>query len=244
MSTLKSKLVNKKTITLLVILIAIAIICVVMQLAKVTKNNNLVNKSGLTNVFANVSTSAIKGYEDGVEDFLNLSREKSISFESKELENCYNITPDFVKENSEYKIFKFKDTAETYIVYENEIYKIGNNKRDRGTTSFALADINQDEKLELFYTYIWKVSEVSRTNVSYFDPLEKKEVGINKNYVENNAVLIKKNEELSIYNGTMSNEENYVDLTINARLESDVLVNDNGVIKPITRVEFEEIFSK
>ena len=215
-----------------------------MQLAKVTKNNNLVNKSGLTNVFANVSTSAIKGYEDGVEDFLNLSREKSISFESKELENCYNITPDFVKENSEYKIFKFKDTAETYIVYENEIYKIGNNKRDRGTTSFALADINQDEKLELFYTYIWKVSEVSRTNVSYFDPLEKKEVGINKNYVENNAVLIKKNEELSIYNGTMSNEENYVDLTINARLESDVLVNDNGVIKPITRVEFEEIFSK
>lgn len=244
MSTLKSKLVNKKTITLLVILIAIAIICVVMQLAKVTKNNNLVNKSGLTNVFANVSTSAIKGYEDGVEDFLNLSREKSISFESKELENCYNITPDFVKENSEYKIFKFKDTAETYIVYENEIYKIGNNKRDRGTTSFALADINQDEKLELFYTYIWKVSEVSRTNVSYFDPLEKKEVGINKNYVENNAVLINKNEELSIYNGTMSNEENYVDLTINARLESDVLVNDNGVIKPITRVEFEEIFSK
>ena len=117
MSTLKSKLVNKKTITLLVILIAIAIICVVMQFAKVTKNNNLVNKSGLTNVFANVSTSAIKGYEDGVEDFLNLSREKSISFESKELENCYNITPDFVKENSEYKIFKFKDTAETYIVY-------------------------------------------------------------------------------------------------------------------------------
>ena len=83
MSTLKSKLVNKKTITLLVILIAIAIICVVMQLAKVTKNNNLVNKSGLTNVFANVSTSAIKGYEDGVEDFLNLSREKSISLKRK-----------------------------------------------------------------------------------------------------------------------------------------------------------------
>lgn len=244
MSTLKSKLINKKTIALAVILVIIAIVCIFTKLVKGTKNKDLVNKSGLTNVYANVSTSVIKGYIDGVEDFINLSREKSISFESKELENCYNITPDFVKENSEYEIFKFSDTAETYLVYENEIYKIGNNKRERGITSFALADVNQDEKLELFYTYIWKVSEVSRTNVSYFDPVEKKEIGINKNYMENSAILIKNKEELSVYNGTMSNEENYTDLTINARLEADVLVNEEGTVKPITRVEFEEIFSK
>ena len=244
MSTLKSKLINKKTITFFIVLVIIAIICVVTKFVKDSKNNYLINKSGLTNVYANVSTSAIKGYSEGVEDFINLSREKSITFESKALENCYNITPDFVKANSEYKIFKFKDTAETYLVFENEIYKIGNNKRERGITSFALADVNQDEKLELFYTYIWKVSEVSRTNVSYFDPIEKKEIGINKNYIENSAILIKNKEELSIYNGTMSNDENYVDLTINARLEAEVLVNDNGVVKPITRIEFEEIFSK
>ena len=106
-------------------------------------------------------------------------------------------------------IFKFSDTAETYIIYENEIYKIGNNKRERGTTSFALADINQDDKLELFYTYIWKVSEVSRTNVSYFDPVKKKEIGINKNYVEDNAILIKNKEELSVHSGTISSENDY-----------------------------------
>lgn len=244
MSTLKSKLINKKTITPAVILIIIAVVCIVIKKVEDSELDVIKSKSGLTNVYGNISTSYVKGYEEGVEEFLHLAEEKQISFGSEELENCYNITPDFVKENSKYKIFKFKDTAETYIVYENEIYKIGNNKRDVGTTSFALADINQDEKLELFYTYIWKVSEVSRTNVSYFDPVTKKEIGINKNYVENNAILIKNNEELSIYNGTMSNAENYIDFTINARLEADVLVNDNGVIKPIIRVEFEEIFSK
>ena len=244
MSTLKAKLINKKTIAVVAIFIVIAIVCVFIKLAKNSGKDMSGSKSGFSNIYANVSTSAIKGYQDGVEEFLKLAENKSISFSSSELENCYNITPDFVKENSDYMIFKFSDTAETYIIYENEIYKIGNNKRERGTTSFALADINQDDKLELFYTYIWKVSEVSRTNVSYFDPVKKKEIGINKNYVEDNAILIKNKEELSVHSGTISSEKDYTNITINARLESDVLVNEDGVVKPISRIEFEEIFSK
>ena len=244
MSTLKSKLINKKTIVLASILIVIAIVCVVIKFMKTSKDDNIGSKSGLTNIYANVSTSVIRGYEDGVEEFLNLAKERDVSFESVELENCYNITPDFVKENSDYKIFKFKDTAETYIIYENEIYKIGNNKRERGTTSFALADINQDEKLELFYTYIWKVSEVSRTNISYFDPITKKEIGVGENYREEILTLIKNKDELALYSSTMSNEEENTNFTINARLEQFVFVNDNGSIKLIPRIEFEEIFSK
>lgn len=244
MSTLKSKLVNKKTITIVVITIIIVIICIGIKLIKNSNSEVIGSKSGFTDIYANASTSYIKGYKEGVDEFLNLANEKSISFESQEMDNCYNITPDFIKENSNYKIFKFNDTAETYIIYENEIYKIGNNKRERGTTSFALADIDNDSNKELFYTYIWKVSEVSRTNVSYFDPVQKKEIGINKNYVEDKAILIKNKEELSVYSGTLSNEKDYTNITINARLEADVLVNDNGVVKPITRIEFEEIFSK
>lgn len=231
-------------ITLVIILLIIAIICIVIKFVENSKSDVMSSKSGFTSVYANTSTSSIKGYKDGVEEFLNLAKEQELSFESEELENCYNITPDFVKENSDYKIFKFQDTAETYIIYENQIYKIGNNKRERGTTSFAIADINQDEKLELFYTYIWKVSEVSRTNVSYFDPITKKEIGIGENYREEILTLMKTKDELGLFNSTMSNEENNTYFTINARTEKYVFVNDNGVIKPITRIEFEEIFSK
>lgn len=244
MSTLKEKLVNKKTIILGIIIAVIAIVCIVIKFVRESENDIARTKSGLSNVYANASTSAIKGYKEGVEEFLNLASEQLISFQSEELENCYNITPDFVKENSEYQIFKFKDTAETYIIYENEIYKIGNNKRDRGTTSFALADINNDNKLELFYTYIWKVSEVSRTNVSYFDPITKKEVGFGKNYSEEILTFMKNKDELALFNSTISKDENYVDFIINARTEKVVIVSDNEGVKPIIRLEMEEKFSE
>ena len=244
MSTLKAKLLNKKLIAFIAIIVVIVIVCVIVKVVVKTENEENEIKSGISNVYANVSTSAIKGYKEGVEEFLDLAEEQLISFESNEMENCYNVTPDFIKENSNYQIFKFKDTAETFIICEDEIYKIGNNKRERGTTSFAIADINKDNKFELFYTYIWKVTEVSRTNVAYFDPITKKEVAVGENYREEILTLIKNKEELALFNSTMSNEENNTDFTINARTEKFVFVNDNGVVKPITRIEFEEIFSK
>ncbi len=218
------------------------IFCVVYFWNKKNKDSENTEVIRFTNVYANTSTSSIKGYEDGVEEFLKLAKENLIEFESELEENCYNITPDFVKENSDYKIFKFNDTAETYIVYEKNIYKIGNNKRERGTTSFGLADINNDGILELFYTYMWKVSGVSRTNVSYFDPITKKEVGINENYVENSAVLIKKDNDLVIYDGTISNEKDYTNFNVTSRSENGILINDKGTVKVIKRFMFDEIF--
>lgn len=245
MSSLKEKIINKKVLLILIILAVIILVFAkfIGTSLEDAKNKKIESKSGFTNIFAPSSSSSIKGNENGVEEFLRLAENKSIKFESENLENCYNITPEFVSSNSDYKIFKFKDTAETYIVYEELIYKIGNNKRARGITSFALADINQDEKLELFYTYVWKVSEKSRSNISYFDPLEKKEVGINKNYIEENVILIKNENELTICNAAFSKDTDNIDFILNSKLEIDVLVNDNDIIKPLRRVEFEEIFA-
>ena len=90
------------------------------------------------------------------------------------MSKCFNITPDFVADNSEYQIFKFSDTSESFLVYQDEIYKIGNNKRGKGILNFALADNNQDEIPELYYAYEWSVSEILRSNVAYFDPISKK----------------------------------------------------------------------
>ena len=80
MSTLKAKLINKKTISVVAIFIVIAIVCVFIKLAKNSGKDMSGSKSGFSNIYANVSTSAIKGYQDGVEEFLKLAENKSISF--------------------------------------------------------------------------------------------------------------------------------------------------------------------
>ena len=245
MSSLKENLNNKKLliVTIIVVTIIILITAVIMKLNPLKNNSEITSRSGLKDIYAISTTVSIKGNENGVDQFLELAENQAISFESKDMENCFNITPDHISQNSEYQIFKFKDTAETFIIYNNTIYKIGNNKRERGTTSFALADINNDDKLELFYTYIWKVSDRTNSNISYFEPEDKKEYGINKNYANMNVILVKNKEELSIYDATFSRDESYVDFNLNAKLEKDVLVNEKGVIQPMERVDFEEVFS-
>lgn len=243
MSSLKEKL-SKKNIFIIVIIITIIISAIIIINFNTSKNSSKVkSKSGLKDIYAIATTVSIKGNDNGVESFLELAENQSISFESEDMKNCLNITPDHISQNSEYQIFKFKDTAETYIICDNIIYKIGNNKRERGATSFALADINNDDKLELFYTYTWKVSDRTNSNVSYFDPEAKKEYGINKNYSDMNIVLVKNKEELCIYDATFSRDESYVDFNLNAKLEKDVIINENGVIKPMERVLFEDLFS-
>lgn len=244
MSSLKEKIFNKKIFLIVgIVVIIIVLIKLLSSVFEKNKDTETISKSGLGNISAISTTSSIKGNTEGVEEFLKLAESQKIEFESENLENCLNITPDHILQNSEYKIFKFKDTAETFIIYQDMVYKIGNNKRERGTTSFALADINGDDNLELFYTYVWNVSKVIRTNVSYFEPVEKKEFGINKNYTEETAILVKSKEELSVFGATLSRDVDPTDFSLNAKLEKDVLVNNDGVIEPLSRIEFEEIFA-
>lgn len=245
MNSLKEKIINKKVLIVIGLIVAVIIVIKLMSFVSDSiDDEEIMSKSGLKNIYAIASTSAVKGNDVGVKEFLELAQNQSVSFESDNAENCFNITPDHISQNSEYQIFKFKDTAETFIIYDNTIYKIGNNKRERGTTSFALADINKDDKLELFYTYIWKVADRSNSNVSYFDPEDKKEYGVNKNYSGMNVILVKSKEELSLYSATLSKDENFVDFNLNAKKEEDVLVNDNGTIKTMLRIEFEEFFEE
>ena len=245
MNSLKIKILNKKFIILASVIIVVVIILskLLSQIFEEMEDAKGISKSGLRNITAIFSTSSIKGYEDGVEEFLELAQNQAIEFESLNLGNCFNITPEHIRDNSDYQIFKFRDTAETFIICEDMVYKIGNNKRERGTTSFALADVNNDDKLELFYSYVWNVSNVNRTNISYFDPVAKKEIGINKNYVNSTAILIKSKDELSVFGATLSRDADPTDFSLNAKLEEDVLVNNNGVIEPMRRIEFEEIFA-
>lgn len=254
MGTLKEKLFNKKMIVILVIsIIVITIgILVVKRISgsegfrKENGSNEEKSITGLSNIYASVSSCSLRGHETGVDEFATLLEGKNIQLESNDMNKCFNITPDFVADNSEYQIFKFSDTSESFLVYQDEIYKIGNNKRGKGILNFALADNNQDEIPELYYAYEWSVSEILRSNVAYFDPISKKEIGLNKNYREQIVALISANQnsELWVYTADISNYEDNVNMNINAKLESDVIVNTENSIRLIERTELENLKNK
>lgn len=88
----------------------------------------------------------------------------------------YNITPDYIADNSEFEIFKDVSSTDSFIMYDGAVYSIGTCFGGFGLTSMALADLNQDGAYELYYTYSFG-SGVHALSIGYFDPV-KKEVTI------------------------------------------------------------------
>lgn len=88
----------------------------------------------------------------------------------------YNITPDFIADNSDFEIFKSVSSTDSFIMYDGEVYSIGICFGGFGLTSMALADLNQDGEYELYYTFSFG-SGVHALSIGYFDPV-KKEVTI------------------------------------------------------------------
>ncbi|MDE6714346.1 MAG: hypothetical protein K2K20_11485 [Lachnospiraceae bacterium] len=87
-------------------------------------------------------------------------------------DECFNITPDFILDNSEYAVFKYDTSAKSFIMYNGEVYSIGDCFGGFGITSMALADINMDGQYELYYTFSWG-SGLHRSQIGYFDPVSR-----------------------------------------------------------------------
>lgn len=90
---------------------------------------------------------------------------------SYDMDECYNITPDFIADNSDLAIFKYDQSAESFIMYDNDIYSVGTCFGGFGITSMALADLNMDGQYELYYTFSWG-SGLYRSQIGYFDPVD------------------------------------------------------------------------
>lgn len=96
--------------------------------------------------------------------------------DTAEEDDFYNITPDYIADNSEFEIFKDIYSTDSFIMYDSEVYSIGTCFGGFGLTSMALADLNQDGAYELYYTFSFG-SGVHALSIGYFDPV-KKEVTI------------------------------------------------------------------
>lgn len=105
--------------------------------------------------------------EEGVEEFaaLNASYEPTYANDAP-----HNITPDFIREEGSYSVFKYEKSNETFVVYDGAVYAVGSGFGGDGVTSMALADVNGDEAYELYYGF----SDDGSSFVGCFDPAGKK----------------------------------------------------------------------
>ena len=109
------------------------------------------------------------------------SKEQVAAFETQnndfkspyDTDECYNITPDFIADHSGYTIFKYEECRETFVLYDGQIYRLGEYLGRSNITSMALADLNKDGQYELYYTFLWG-SGILRSQIGYFDPANKK----------------------------------------------------------------------
>lgn len=252
MNSLKEKFLNKKFIIVsLCVIIAIVAVTIIIKTCITTYIKNAENKRleefnaiFMENIYAPYSSIAISGNKENVDGFLEKFNKMHIEKETKDDDECFNITPKFIKENSEYEIYKFANSAETFVLYQDEIYKIGNNKRGMGTISFALADTNDDELKELFYVSYWSISSVLRSSIAYFDPIKKEEVQLSENYTDEVLIFTTNNQNSELIVNTSSFSGNKVE-NINFKMipnkEKGIIINHENQVKLATRVEIERI---
>lgn len=151
--------------------------------------------------YENIEVFQLTPSTDGVEEFMELFREK---YGNDGSGNCYNVTPQEITDKYGLRIFKFDHDSgghlygEGYLLYENEIYPIGISFGGWGLTSFAVADMDHNGSNELYFTFSFG-SGMYRSHVAYFDTQSKDIVGFDYVYWDCDMVLSNKNGMLSIY---------------------------------------------
>lgn len=171
--------------------------------------------------------SMIYGTDDGVSEFLTRNKAFVSGYEQ---DNCYNITPYHVLQNSEYSVFKYNASCASFLLYKDDIYAMGEWFGGFGVTSMAICDLNSDKMPELYFTFSWG-SGLHRSHAAYFDPILKQVVTLDHTQM-NEDIIIAENEsgELSLYRSTIAYMNNFVDFALDKTELIANIVYENGKI--------------
>lgn len=171
--------------------------------------------------------TTIFGAHDNVEDFLSLQKDFSSGYE---VDTCYNITPDYIRENSDYLIFKYDTSCASFLMYEGKVYPLGEWFGGFGVTSMSIADLDGDQKPELYFTYSWG-SGLHRSHVAYFDPSAKKIVTFDYTHLNKDMIITENNDGgLSLYSANINKMESFVNFEIEGTKFITDVVYKNGQI--------------
>lgn len=178
--------------------------CSISPISEKTALDTLAPESELT----------ITSSDTQVSDFLEKMQGFSTYYETDE---CYNITPDFVTDNSDYSVFKYGSSTESFILYDGEIYSIGTCFGGFGIISMALADLDKDGTYELYYTFSYG-SGLHRSHVGYFDPISKEIHVFEDDALLNSDMILTVNNsgDLCVNSATLDMDD-FVNFTIKAQ---------------------------
>lgn len=175
--------------------------------------------------------TTISGTEDGVRDFMILHGEFKSPYET---DRCFNITPLFIKENTEYSIFKYDQSCASFLLYNGEIYLMGEWFGGYGVTDMKLADMNRDGRQELFFTFSWG-SGIHRSQVGYFDPATSQVCLVDYSHMNGDMMLVdNQSGGLSIHHAAISHMDDFVNFSIEAADCLSDLVFMDGLVKLAT----------
>lgn len=204
--------------------------CILPVLSACSMNPAL-EKKGLDTLAAE-SEMAIASSNTQVSDFLA----KNIDFKSGyETDECYNITPVFIADNSDYEVFKYNSSTQSFIMYNGEVYSIGECFGGFGLTSLALADLNKDGEYELYYTFSCG-SGLHRSQAGYFEPISKK-IHIFEDSVIGSEMMLTVNKSGGLcVNSAILDVNDFVNFTIKAQdFMGTVNFEEDRIMLNITR---------
>lgn len=171
--------------------------------------------------------ATISGSQDGVQDFLSLQQGFTSEYDS---DTCYNITPNDIRQRSDYLIFKYDSSTASFLLYDGHVYPLGVWFGGYGLTSMALSDVNGDQKPELYFTYSFG-SGIHRSHAAYFDPVTKKVIGFDYTHVNKDMIITENGHGgLSLYNATINKMDSFVNFEIERKNFISNIIYEKGQI--------------
>ena len=151
----------------------------------------------------------LTGSEEGAADFTAINAGYESPFVN---DACWNITPGFISENSDFTVFKYGSSNETFVLYDGAAYPIGGGYGGDGVTSMALADLTGDGVYELCYVS----SEDSILRVGYFDPAQKTANELSGSFSGQPVMLSSEGNTLTVCAAEVSGYESLTEMTLTA----------------------------
>lgn len=142
-------------------------------------------------------------------------RKERIKMLSTQIDAFQDITPENVFKETGCQIFKSKETCESYLLYNGNLYTLGEGFGGFGIVDLETSDFDGNGEKELLYTYSWG-SGMHRSCLGYFDLSKQCEADIDISaaktlgFIQQELILHKiSNTKFKVYkaNPTMENED-------------------------------------
>jgi len=125
---------------------------------------------------------------DFIDELKSGDADYSKILELTRFDKCVNVTPQNISEKYGFDIFRFEKLRSSYLMYDGNVYGIGDYLEGDGLTDFMLADLNNDGQKELCFTFSSGIGN-SGSKVGCFD-FAKKEMTVFAQASENSELIL------------------------------------------------------